>query len=83
MYRPKINIKPKCGQQTGKALSNHESLSPSQSHETVPLNLNFFALLWIQLKLLLLLNYLEKLAGSGRKLFLICGHIPLYCGYTN
>jgi hypothetical protein len=25
------------GQQTGKALSNHESFSPSQSHDTVPL----------------------------------------------
>jgi hypothetical protein len=31
------NVKTKCGQQTGKALSNHESFSPSQSHETVPL----------------------------------------------
>jgi hypothetical protein len=37
MYRRSINIKPKCGQQTGKALSNHERFSPSQSHETVPL----------------------------------------------
>jgi hypothetical protein len=37
MYRRNINIKPKCGQQTGKALSNHESFSPSQSHDTVPL----------------------------------------------
>jgi hypothetical protein len=39
MYRRSINIKPKCDQQTGKALSNHESFSPSQSHETVPLTL--------------------------------------------
>jgi hypothetical protein len=31
------NIKTKCGQQAGKALSNHESFSPSQSHEIVPL----------------------------------------------
>jgi hypothetical protein len=38
MYRRNINIKPKCGQQTGKALSNYERFSPSQSHETVPLN---------------------------------------------
>ncbi len=38
MYRRNINIKTKCGQQTGKALSNHESFSPSQSHETVTLN---------------------------------------------
>jgi hypothetical protein len=38
MYRRNINIKPKCVQQTGKALSNHESFSPSKSHETVPLN---------------------------------------------
>jgi hypothetical protein len=37
MYRQNINIKTKCGQQTGKALSNHESFSPSQFHETVPL----------------------------------------------
>jgi hypothetical protein len=37
MYKRNINIKPKCGQQTGKALSNHERFSPSQSHETVPL----------------------------------------------
>ncbi len=37
MYRRNINIKTKCGQHTGKALSNHESFSPSQSHETVPL----------------------------------------------
>jgi hypothetical protein len=37
MYSQNINIKTKCGQQTGKALSNHESFSPSQSHETVPL----------------------------------------------
>jgi hypothetical protein len=38
MYRRNINIKIKCGKQTGKALSNHESFSPSQSHETVPLS---------------------------------------------
>ncbi len=37
MYSWNINIKPKCGQQTIKALSNHESFSPSQSHETVSL----------------------------------------------
>ncbi len=37
MYRRNINKKAKCGQQTGKALSNHESFSPSQSLETVPL----------------------------------------------
>jgi hypothetical protein len=37
MYRRNKNIKTKCGQQTGIALSNHESFSPSQSHETVPL----------------------------------------------
>ncbi len=37
MFRLNKNIKTKCGQHTGKALSNHESFSPSQSHETVPL----------------------------------------------
>ncbi len=39
MYRLNIHIKTKCGQHTCKALSNHESFSPSQSHATVPLNL--------------------------------------------
>jgi hypothetical protein len=34
----KYNMKTNCGSQTGKALSNFESFSPSQSHETVPLN---------------------------------------------
>jgi hypothetical protein len=38
MYRRNINIKTNCGQQTGKALSNHERFSPSQSHEKVPLS---------------------------------------------
>ncbi len=38
MYRRNINIKLKYGQQTGKALSNYERFSPSQSHETVPLS---------------------------------------------
>jgi hypothetical protein len=38
MYRQNINIKTKCGQHTGKALSNLEGFSPSQSHETVPLS---------------------------------------------
>jgi hypothetical protein len=41
MYSQNINIKTKCDQQTGKALSNHESFSPSQSHETVPLKVTF------------------------------------------
>jgi hypothetical protein len=36
MYRQNMNIKPKCSQQTGKALSNYESFGSSQSHETVP-----------------------------------------------
>jgi hypothetical protein len=40
MYRRNINKKTKCGQQTGKALSSHESFSPSQSHETVPFRAN-------------------------------------------
>ncbi len=38
LYRWNINIKTNCGSQTDKALSNHESFSPSQCHETVPLN---------------------------------------------
>ncbi len=37
LYRWNINIKTNCGSQTGKSLANHESFSPSQSHETVPL----------------------------------------------
>jgi hypothetical protein len=37
MFRLNKNIKTKCGQHTGKALSNHESFSLSQSHEIVPL----------------------------------------------
>ncbi len=42
-YRRNIKIKTKCGQQIGKALTNHESFSPSQSHETVPLKNNLFS----------------------------------------
>jgi hypothetical protein len=38
MFKVNKNIKTNCGKYTGKALSNHESFSPSQSHETVPLN---------------------------------------------
>jgi hypothetical protein len=37
IIRSNKNIKTKCGQHTGKALSNHQSFSPSQSHEIVPL----------------------------------------------
>ncbi len=33
-----INIQTKCGTYTAKSLSKRDSFSPSQSHETVPLN---------------------------------------------
>jgi hypothetical protein len=36
MYRQNINIQTKCSSYTGKALFNHDSFSPSQSHKKVP-----------------------------------------------
>ncbi len=37
IFRRNKNIQTKCDPYTGKALSNHDSFSPFQSHETVPL----------------------------------------------